>query len=92
MKEVFHFPAIRRLISLPHFNFVYDAMNGVSGPYAKKLFIEELGANPACLMRATPLVRLSVGPPTAIRNCLVCLIQVVLLSNHMQLRGAVLFT
>ncbi|PHJ25649.1 phosphoglucomutase parafusin related protein [Cystoisospora suis] len=55
MKEVFHFPAIQRLISLPHFNFVYDAMNGVSGPYAKKLFIEELGANPSCLMRATPL-------------------------------------
>lgn len=56
MKEVFHFPAIQRLISMPHFSFVYDAMNGVSGPYAKKLFVEELGAKPSCLMRETPLV------------------------------------
>ncbi|PFH34775.1 glucosephosphate-mutase GPM1 [Besnoitia besnoiti] len=55
MKECFHFPAIKRLLALPYFNFVYDAMHGVSGPYAEKLFLEELGAKPECLMRQQPL-------------------------------------
>nr|CEL65605.1 TPA: Phosphoglucomutase 2, related [Neospora caninum Liverpool] len=55
MKEAFHFPAIRRLLALPYFSFVYDAMHGVSGPYAEKLFLEELGAKPESLMRQVPL-------------------------------------
>ncbi|KFH08383.1 glucosephosphate-mutase GPM1 [Toxoplasma gondii VAND] len=55
MKEAFHFPAIKRLLALPHFSFVYDSMHGVSGPYAEKLFIEEFGAKRECLMRQDPL-------------------------------------
>ncbi|CDJ70347.1 phosphoglucomutase/parafusin related protein 1, putative [Eimeria necatrix] len=49
MKAVFHFPSLRRLIQSPSFSFVYDGMNGVSGPTAERLFVEELGAKPTCL-------------------------------------------
>lgn len=56
MKAVFHFPSLRRLIQSPSFSFVYDGMNGVSGPTAERLFVEELGAKPTCLRCCKALV------------------------------------
>ncbi|CDI74801.1 phosphoglucomutase/parafusin related protein 1, putative [Eimeria praecox] len=49
MKAVFHFPALRRLVQSPSFSFVFDGMNGVAGPAAERLFVQELGAKPTCL-------------------------------------------
>ncbi|XP_050423168.1 phosphoglucomutase [Adelges cooleyi] len=48
MKSIFDFDAIRKLIkgsdNKPPFNILIDSMNGVTGPYVKKIFIDELGA------------------------------------------------
>lgn len=55
LKEIFDFPAIRQLISRPDFSFRYDSMSGVQGPYARRVFIDELGAPESSLINATPL-------------------------------------
>lgn len=56
MRSVFHFPALRRLVQSEGFSFVFDGMNGVAGPTARRLFVDELGADPKCLKNCTPLV------------------------------------
>jgi phosphoglucomutase len=35
----------------------YDALHGVAGVYAKKIFVEELGAKESSLLNCTPLVK-----------------------------------
>ena len=49
LKECFDFDAIRALLARPDFTFVYDSMNGVQGPYAERILVQELGgtAKPA---------------------------------------------
>ncbi|CAE7527839.1 unnamed protein product, partial [Symbiodinium necroappetens] len=44
LQKVFDFEAIKKLIARKDFSMVYDSMNGVQGPYARKVFVEELGA------------------------------------------------
>jgi len=38
-----------------NFKFIYDAMHGVAGPYAKAIFKDELGVPEDCLKNCTPL-------------------------------------
>lgn len=40
MKTLFDFEKIRALISRPDFSMCFDAMHGVSGPYAKRIFAD----------------------------------------------------
>ena len=54
LKTIFDFKALSSLIKRPDFSFKYDCMNGVQGVYAHKVFVDELGANPASLMNAVP--------------------------------------
>jgi phosphoglucomutase len=54
LKTIFDFDAIRRLFSRHDFSFKYDCMSGVQGPYAHKVFIEELGAPVSSLLNAIP--------------------------------------
>jgi phosphoglucomutase len=54
LKTIFDFPAITRLIQRKDFSFRYDCMHGVQGPYARKIFVEELGASPDVLINAHP--------------------------------------
>mmetsp|Transcript_82281 Transcript_82281/g.172294 ORF Transcript_82281/g.172294 Transcript_82281/m.172294 type:complete len:693 (+) Transcript_82281:100-2178(+) len=54
LSKCFDFEAIKKLIARKDFSFVYDSMNGVQGPYAKRVFVEELGAEESCLMNAVP--------------------------------------
>lgn len=37
------------------FSFVFDGMNGISGPYARTLFVDILGCKEECLKRCIPL-------------------------------------
>lgn len=61
LMKVFDFPAIKKLIARKDFSplgrtdwprtsrgMVYDSMNGVQGPYARRVFVDELAA-PECL-------------------------------------------
>lgn len=55
LKQVFDFELLSSLFANPSFSFVYDAMNAVTGPYAKAIFVDELQAKPESVIRAEPL-------------------------------------
>ncbi|KAJ2637081.1 hypothetical protein GGF44_003005, partial [Coemansia sp. RSA 1694] len=43
-KTIFDFDAIRRFRQqTPGFSLLFDALNGVTGPYARRIFVDELG-------------------------------------------------
>ncbi|MBQ3116834.1 MAG: alpha-D-glucose phosphate-specific phosphoglucomutase [Alphaproteobacteria bacterium] len=54
METIFDFDAIRSLFQ-NGFTMIYDAMNAVTGPYAKRIFEEMLGAPKNCVQNANPL-------------------------------------
>jgi phosphoglucomutase len=54
LRTIFDFAAIKALLDRPDFSMVYDCMHGVNGPYAKKVFIDELGQSPEVCMNADP--------------------------------------
>lgn len=49
MAQLFDFTAIKALFALG-FSMKFDAMHAVTGPYAKEVFVERLGAPAECLM------------------------------------------
>ncbi|CAH2092620.1 unnamed protein product [Euphydryas editha] len=59
MKEIFDFPKIKALLQGSEqrepFKILIDAMNGVTGPYVRRIFVQELGAAERCARRAEPL-------------------------------------
>ncbi|XP_041982377.1 phosphoglucomutase [Aricia agestis] len=59
MKEIFDFPKIKSLLQgsdqRPPFKILIDSMNGVTGPYVRRVFITELGASEGSVTRTTPL-------------------------------------
>lgn len=63
MKSIFDFQAIRKLLSCPKFTFCYDALHGVAGVYAKRIFVEELGAEESSLLNCTPKEDFGGGHP-----------------------------
>ncbi|CAO2839181.1 unnamed protein product [Amaranthus hypochondriacus] len=63
MKSIFDFEAIKKLLACPKFTFCYDSLHGVAGVYAKRIFIEELGANESSLLNCTPKEDFGGGHP-----------------------------
>ncbi|KAK1301516.1 Phosphoglucomutase, cytoplasmic [Acorus calamus] len=63
MKSIFDFDAIRKLIASPKFSFCYDALHGVAGAYAKRIFVEELGADESYLLNCIPKEDFGGGHP-----------------------------
>ncbi|XP_015597724.1 phosphoglucomutase [Cephus cinctus] len=59
MKEIFDFSAIKNLLQgsadRAPFQVLINSLNGVTGPYVKKIFGEELGVASSSLVNATPL-------------------------------------
>ena len=53
MAELFDFAAIRELFARG-FRMVFDAMHGVTGPYARRIFTEMLGAPEDSVLRGDP--------------------------------------
>ena len=54
MEEIFDFLAIRQLFQAG-FTMTFDAMNGITGPYAKYIFEEKLGAAEGTVVHDVPL-------------------------------------
>jgi phosphoglucomutase len=54
MERLFDFPAIRALFA-GGFRMRFDAMNAVTGPYAREILETRLGAAPGTVINATPL-------------------------------------
>lgn len=56
IKSIFDFPLIKSFIEThPHFTFLFDALNGVTGPYGRAIFVDELGLPASCVQNDTPL-------------------------------------
>ena len=55
METLFDFEQISALISHGKFHMRFDAMNAVTGPYARAILEDRLGAKPGTVMRAEPL-------------------------------------
>ena len=63
MKSLFNFEQIRALLARSDFSMRFDGMHGVAGPYACKIFTQELGVAEANLMRCNVLPDFGGGHP-----------------------------
>ncbi|KAJ4960722.1 hypothetical protein NE237_020632 [Protea cynaroides] len=63
MKSIFDFESIQKLLQSAKFSFCFDALHGVAGAYAKRIFVEELGANESSLLNCTPKEDFGGGHP-----------------------------
>lgn len=55
LKTIFDFPSLRAQLSSGRCKILIDCLSGVSGPYAHRIFVEELGAPPSSVVHAEPL-------------------------------------
>ncbi len=62
MEELFDFSQISKLLS-GGFSLVYDALHAVTGPYARAIFVDKLGASEDCLRNCVPLPDFGGGHP-----------------------------
>ncbi len=62
MRSLFDFNAIRKLFA-SGFRIAFDAMHAVTGPYAKAILEDELGAAPGTVMNGVPLEDFGGGHP-----------------------------
>ncbi|GAB1234609.1 alpha-D-glucose phosphate-specific phosphoglucomutase [Ferrigenium sp. UT5] len=62
MESLFDFGAIRSLLQ-GGFRIQFDAMHAVTGPYAREIFVNRLGAPAASVMNAVPLEDFGNGHP-----------------------------
>lgn len=57
MKEIFDFPLIKSFIEkakAQNFSVLFDALNGITGPYGYKIFVEELGLPESSIQNYVP--------------------------------------
>ncbi len=62
MQSLFDFDRIRGWFAKGH-RLCFDAMHAATGPYAQRIFVEMLGADPASVVNATPLEDFGGGHP-----------------------------
>ncbi len=62
MTELFDFDAMRALLA-SGFRMRFDAMHAITGPYAKRIFVDLLGAPADWVLNATPLPDFGGGHP-----------------------------
>jgi phosphoglucomutase len=56
LKEIFDFPLIKSFLhSNPSYRVLFDGLNGVTGPYAKAIFLEALELPPSSVQQCVPL-------------------------------------
>ena len=63
LQSMFDFSKLSALFGRSDFSFLFDAMSGVTGPYANRIFVEMLGGKPDCVMRGEPLEDFGGGHP-----------------------------
>ena len=63
MESIFDFPAMSSLFSGEKFGMCFDAMHAVTGPYAKEILVNRLGAPKETVINAIPLTDFGGGHP-----------------------------
>jgi phosphoglucomutase len=63
MESLFDFDAIRQLFASGRFRMCFDAMHAVTGPYARAILEERLGAAPGTVINGEPLEDFGGGHP-----------------------------
>ena len=63
MESLFDFPKIKQLLTSDKFTMCFDAMYAVTGPYAKKILEEQLGAEEGTVIRGECLPNFGGGHP-----------------------------
>lgn len=55
MQSIFDFGLLKQSIGSGYITLLFDAMHAITGPYAKRIFIDILGATPESVINAEPL-------------------------------------
>ncbi len=55
MQSIFDFGLLKQSIASGYITLLFDAMHAITGPYAKRIFIDILGATPESVINAEPL-------------------------------------
>ncbi|MGZ8241623.1 MAG: alpha-D-glucose phosphate-specific phosphoglucomutase [Methylobacter sp.] len=55
MQSIFDFELLKRSISSGYITLLFDAMHAITGPYAKRILVDMLGATPDSVINAEPL-------------------------------------
>ncbi|WP_019866329.1 alpha-D-glucose phosphate-specific phosphoglucomutase [Methylovulum miyakonense] len=55
MQSIFDFPLLRQSISAGYITLLFDAMHAITGPYAKRILVDMLGAPAESVINAQPL-------------------------------------
>ncbi|KGY15514.1 phosphoglucomutase [Paracoccidioides brasiliensis Pb03] len=64
LKEIFDFDLIRSLFKThPDFKVLFDALHGVTGPYGKAIFVDELGLPLSSIQNCVPSPNFGGGHP-----------------------------
>ncbi|MCU7916558.1 MAG: alpha-D-glucose phosphate-specific phosphoglucomutase [Candidatus Thiodiazotropha sp. (ex Gloverina cf. vestifex)] len=63
MKTLFDFDRIHQLFNSGHFSMRFDAMHAITGPYAKQILENMLGAEPGTVINGKPLEDFGQGHP-----------------------------
>ena len=63
MQSLFDFPLLKQSISNGNITLMFDAMHAITGPYAKRIFVDLLGASSASVINAVPLEDFGGGHP-----------------------------
>jgi phosphoglucomutase len=63
MQSLFDFPLLKQSFSSGNITMLFDAMHAITGPYAKRIFVDFLGASPNSIINAVPLEDFGGGHP-----------------------------
>lgn len=63
LKKIFNFDAVKKLLQRKDFTMIFDGLSGVSGIYAKALFLKEFGLKPEALVGCDPKPDFGGGHP-----------------------------
>ncbi|MEY3808419.1 MAG: hypothetical protein RI893_1395 [Pseudomonadota bacterium] len=55
MQSIFDFKLLKQSISSGYITLLFDAMHAITGPYAKRILVDMLGATPDSVINAEPL-------------------------------------
>jgi len=55
MQSIFDFNLLKQSISTGYITLLFDAMSAITGPYAKRILVDMLGATPESIINAEPL-------------------------------------